>query len=114
MIEHYHHTGSVNPEWLRAVREFESDFSHTPALMPVVSGTAIEGPMASAEGSPSPLSSADGPSRLTFEELFHRDGRDLSDRTMDERVDALEQFRANARREFPNVTLSQMAPLEAA
>ena len=52
--------------------------------------------------------------RLSREQLFHADGRDLSDRTLDERVDALEQFRAKARREFPNIVLSQMEALEVA
>lgn len=52
--------------------------------------------------------------RLTAEELFHADGRDLSDRTLDERVDALERFRADMRQEFPNITLSQMEALEVA
>lgn len=118
MIARYHHTGSVNPDWLRAVRELESDqdFPRHPVLSHENAGTAIDGPMAPA-GEPLHREPAGGPSidyRLSTEQLFHADGRDLSDRTLDERVDALEQFRAEARQEFPNITLSQMEALEVA
>lgn len=51
--------------------------------------------------------------RLTVEQLFYPDGRDIGDATMDERVDALERFRAEARREFPNATASQLEQMEA-
>lgn len=61
MIEHYHHTGSVNADWLRAIRELESDFPPSPSFRTRIAGTAQEGPMAPAGEAVHP-SPAGGPS----------------------------------------------------